>query len=113
MDRERSSSSQSEGEIPEAWIGQGVMIETTDIVFALDSIPSIMAITRDTFEDAWSWTPDGPELFRDVHPDRWERCGENPVRLPPGTPLLTSTPLYGDLLPGNTGCLLRAGPTAA
>lgn len=26
-----------------------IMIETTDIVFALDSIPAIMAITRDTF----------------------------------------------------------------
>ena len=26
-----------------------VVIETTDVVFALDSIPAIMAITRDTF----------------------------------------------------------------
>jgi hypothetical protein len=30
MDRERPSASHSEGEIPEAWIGQEVMIETTE-----------------------------------------------------------------------------------
>src|SRR5215203_4244591 len=29
----------------------------------------------------WSWTRGGPEAFRAVDPDRWERCGENPVRL--------------------------------
>lgn len=30
MDRERHSASDSEGRIPEAWIGQEVMIETTE-----------------------------------------------------------------------------------
>jgi hypothetical protein len=30
MDRERPSASDSEGKIPEAWIGQEVMIETTE-----------------------------------------------------------------------------------
>ena len=30
MDRQRPSASHSEGEIPEAWIGQEVMIETTE-----------------------------------------------------------------------------------
>ncbi len=29
----------------------------------------------------WSWAPGGPELFRRIQPDRWSRCGENPVRL--------------------------------
>jgi len=33
-------------------------------------------------------------------------CGENPVRLPPGRPLLTSIPPYGDLLPGNAAAWL-------
>ncbi|MUN38791.1 glycoside hydrolase family 13 protein [Actinomadura litoris] len=33
-------------------------------------------------------------------------CGENPVRLPAGRPLLTSIPLYGDLLPGNSAAWL-------
>ena len=30
MDRERPSASNSEGKIPEAWIGQEVMLETTE-----------------------------------------------------------------------------------
>jgi hypothetical protein len=30
MDRERSSASELEGKIPEAWIGQEVMLETTE-----------------------------------------------------------------------------------
>ena len=30
MDRERPSASDSEGKIPEAWIGQEVMLETTE-----------------------------------------------------------------------------------
>jgi hypothetical protein len=32
MDRERPSASDSEGKIPEAWIGQEVMIETTEVL---------------------------------------------------------------------------------
>lgn len=29
----------------------------------------------------WSWVPGGVELFRRIDSDRWQRCGENPVRL--------------------------------
>jgi hypothetical protein len=32
MDRERRSASDSEGKIPETWIGQEVMIETTEVL---------------------------------------------------------------------------------
>jgi hypothetical protein len=32
MDRERPSASDSEGKIPEAWIGQEVMLETTEVL---------------------------------------------------------------------------------
>jgi hypothetical protein len=32
MDRERPRASDSEGKIPEAWIGQEVMIETTEVL---------------------------------------------------------------------------------
>jgi len=32
MDRERPGASDSEGKIPEAWIGQEVMIETTEVL---------------------------------------------------------------------------------
>jgi hypothetical protein len=34
MDRERPSASDSEGKIPEAWIGQQVIIETTEALSA-------------------------------------------------------------------------------
>jgi glycogen phosphorylase len=39
------------------------------------------ALARLAYNYRWAWTPDGPDVFRDVSPDRWERCGENPVRL--------------------------------
>jgi len=29
----------------------------------------------------WSWLEDGPSLFSSIEPDRWRRCGGNPVRL--------------------------------
>ena len=38
-------------------------------------------LARIAYNYRWAWTPDGPDVFRDVSPDRWERCGENPVRL--------------------------------
>jgi starch phosphorylase len=45
-------------------------------------VPQPLAgLARLAFNYRWSWTPGGPELFRDVDPARWERCGENPFRL--------------------------------
>ncbi len=38
-------------------------------------------LSRLAYNFRWSWTPDGPELFRSVDPERWTRCGENAVRL--------------------------------
>jgi starch phosphorylase len=29
----------------------------------------------------WSWDPDGPDLFRSLDAERWEKVAENPVRL--------------------------------
>ncbi|MEZ5180066.1 MAG: DUF3417 domain-containing protein [Acidimicrobiales bacterium] len=29
----------------------------------------------------WSWVPGGARTFAAIDPDRWERCGANPVRL--------------------------------
>jgi starch phosphorylase len=29
----------------------------------------------------WSWHPDARELFRAIDPERWESCGDNPVKL--------------------------------
>jgi len=38
-------------------------------------------LARLAYNYRWSWLPDGPEVFRDVDPDRWRACGRNPVRL--------------------------------
>src|SRR5215469_3507745 len=45
----------------------------------LAPVPS--SLVRLAYNFWWSWQPDGPELFRDVDPDRWEMCNHNPVRL--------------------------------
>src|SRR4051794_31999963 len=29
----------------------------------------------------WCWAPPGEELFREIDPVRWERSGQNPIRL--------------------------------
>jgi glycogen phosphorylase len=29
----------------------------------------------------WSWTPGGPDVFRAIDSDRWDRVAENPIRL--------------------------------
>jgi starch phosphorylase len=42
---------------------------------------SMGALARLAYNYRWSWSPDGPALFAAVDPDRWARCGENPVRL--------------------------------
>ncbi len=44
----------------------------------------------------WSWQPDGPEVFRDVSPSRWEVSGHNPRRLLDATPLARLTELDTD-----------------
>jgi starch phosphorylase len=44
----------------------------------------------------WSWQPDGPELFRDISPSRWEEAGHNPRRLLDTTPLERLTELDVD-----------------
>jgi glycogen phosphorylase len=38
-------------------------------------------LARLAYNFRWAWTPGGPELFADLDPERWERCGESPVRL--------------------------------
>jgi starch phosphorylase len=38
-------------------------------------------LARLAYNYRWSWLPDGPDVFRDVDPDRWRACGRNPVRL--------------------------------
>src|SRR3954454_11030712 len=41
----------------------------------------LSVLARLAYNYRWAWDPDGPAVFRDVDPDRWERADENPVRL--------------------------------
>jgi glycogen phosphorylase len=64
----------------------GVTAGSDDLIRAAEAlaarVPAPLAVlARLAYNYRWAWTPDGPEVFRDVSPDRWERCGENPVRL--------------------------------
>jgi starch phosphorylase len=43
--------------------------------------PELRPLAEIAFDLWWTWQPEGPELFRDVDPDRWEACGRNPVKL--------------------------------
>src|SRR3954464_10809238 len=38
-------------------------------------------LARVAYNYRWAWDPDGPEIFRSIDPDRWERVAENPVKL--------------------------------
>jgi starch phosphorylase len=38
-------------------------------------------LARLAYNYRWAWDPDGPAIFRDIDPERWERVAENPVRL--------------------------------
>jgi starch phosphorylase len=38
-------------------------------------------LARIAYDYAWSWDPDGPDVFAAVDPDRWVACAGNPVRL--------------------------------
>src|SRR3954453_14266201 len=38
-------------------------------------------LARLAYNYRWAWDPDGPDVFRSVDPDRWDRVAENPVRL--------------------------------
>jgi starch phosphorylase len=47
-----------------------------------DRLPEPLGVlARLAYNYRWSWSLEGPDLFRAVDPDRWDRCGENPVRL--------------------------------
>src|SRR4051794_24600270 len=64
----------------------GVTAGSDELIRAAEALAArvpgpLGVLARLAYNYRWSWTPDGPALFRDVSPDRWERCGENPVRL--------------------------------
>jgi starch phosphorylase len=60
--------------------GHDELLRAADALAA--RVPQPLApLARLAFNYRWSWTPGGPELFSAIDPVRWERCGENPVRL--------------------------------
>jgi starch phosphorylase len=42
---------------------------------------SLGVLARLAYNYRWAWDPDGPDVYRAVDPDRWDRVAENPVRL--------------------------------
>ena len=45
-------------------------------------LPNDLApLARVAYNYRWRWHPDGKEVFRAIDSERWELCGENPVRL--------------------------------
>jgi starch phosphorylase len=47
-----------------------------------ERLPDALApLARIAYNYRWRWYPGGKEVFRSLDPDRWELCGENPVRL--------------------------------
>ncbi len=38
-------------------------------------------LARIAYNYRWCWYPGGKDVFRSIDQDRWEQCGENPVRL--------------------------------
>jgi starch phosphorylase len=58
----------------------------TDVLRAADELASrlpapLSPLARIAYNYAWSWLPGGPELFREIDSDRFDLCGQNPVRL--------------------------------
>ena len=42
---------------------------------------SLGVLAQVAYNYRWAWDPDGPDVFRDIDPDRWDRVAENPVKL--------------------------------
>ena len=61
------------------------MIDTTEIenrAAQQNRVPAPLApLERLAWNYWWSWAPDGAEIFRDLDPDIWEACEQNPRQL--------------------------------
>jgi starch phosphorylase len=63
-----------------------VQAGTRDLERAAEALASRLpdplgVFARLAYNYRWSWDPDGPDVFRAIDPDRWERVAENPVKL--------------------------------
>src|SRR6476659_4455316 len=57
-----------------------------DLERAADALASRLpeplgVFARLAYNYRWAWSASGPDVFRAVDPERWDRCAENPVRL--------------------------------
>jgi alpha-glucosidase len=98
--------------MPEQWASMTAEAQASDPSSMLAWYRDALALRRrlaDSLPEDLEWldSPDTAVFFRRGPLTCALNCGENPVRLPPGAPLLTSAPLYGDLLPGNTTAWLE------
>src|SRR3954454_8848389 len=64
----------------------GVEAGRSDIERAADALATRLpeplgVLARVAYNYRWAWDPDGPDIFRAVDEDRWERVAENPVKL--------------------------------
>jgi starch phosphorylase len=51
------------------------------------ALPGALApLARVAYNYRWSWAADGPGCFEAIDPERWARCGANPIRLLSETP---------------------------
>ena len=75
-----ASSEEPRGAARVSWPGVGdVRLEAQRLAAR---IPEALApLARIAYNYRWSWAPDGPALFRDLDPHRWELCAGNPVRV--------------------------------
>ncbi|TMQ90559.1 glycoside hydrolase family 13 protein [Actinomadura soli] len=97
--------------MPDGWASMTVEAQASDPSSMLAFYREALALRRRLRDDLpedmeWLDSPDTAVFFRRGPLTCAVNCGESPIRLPPGRPLLTSTPLYGDLLPGNTAAWL-------
>src|SRR3954447_26750527 len=63
-----------------------VQAGSRDLVRAAEALATRLpeplgVLARLAYSSRWAWDPDGPDVFRSVDPDRWDRVAENPVRL--------------------------------
>ena len=57
------------------------MVETTEIEkrARLSGLPApLMPLEQLAWNYWWSWAADGASVFRDLDPETWEECEQNP-----------------------------------
>src|SRR3954468_11185087 len=63
-----------------------VQAGSRDLVRAAEALATRLpeplgVFARLAYNYRWAWDPDGPDAFRTIDPDRWDRVAENPVKL--------------------------------